>query len=73
MNRAPGRSDSYVPRMRDGERLATLTLMLRKIAALTCALLALAATARPTMPPVQLGESRPLETALGDRTLPTAA
>ena len=43
------------------------------------ALLALAAApARPpgtgtAMPPVQLGETRPLETALGDRTLPTAA
>ena len=47
--------------------------MLRKIVALTCALLALAATPRSTSPPVQLGESRPLETALGDSTLPTAA
>src|SRR5262249_20196247 len=28
---------------------------------------------RSDAPPVQLGESRPLETALGDRSLPTAA
>src|SRR5689334_6875530 len=29
--------------------------------------------AAATAPPVQLGETRPLETALGDPTLPTAA
>src|SRR5262245_32639171 len=45
----------------------------RPIAAIAGSLLVLAAAPRATRPPVQLGESRPLETALGDRTLPTAA
>jgi phosphatidylserine/phosphatidylglycerophosphate/cardiolipin synthase-like enzyme len=36
------------------------------------ALLALAAGPRPGAAPIQLGETRPLETALGDTTLPTA-
>ena len=40
---------------------------------LASALLVLAAAPRPEAPPIQLGESRPLETALGDPSLPTAA
>ncbi len=35
------------------------------------ALFALSATPRPSLTPVQLGETRPVETALGDSTLPT--
>jgi len=40
---------------------------------LALAVLALAAAPAGQAPPIQLGESRPLETALGDPSLPTAA
>ena len=46
---------------------------LATLAALLLALAALPAAAPPAgPPPIQLGETRPLETALGDTTLPTA-
>jgi len=43
------------------------------LASLASALLLLAAAPRTGAPPIELGESRPLETALGDPSLPTAA
>src|SRR5262249_34801183 len=43
------------------------------LVALASALLALAAAPHAEAPPIQLGESRPLETSLGDPSLPTAA
>jgi len=50
---------------------------MRRLAALAVVFLTLAGAVlragTPSAPPIQLGESRPMETALGDPTLPTAA
>src|SRR5262252_2197818 len=43
------------------------------LASLASALLLLAAAPRTGAPPIELGESRPLETSLGDPSLPAAA
>src|SRR5262245_4787171 len=46
---------------------------MRRFAPLLLAFLAVAAAPTPSAPPIQLGESRPMETSLGDPSLPTAA
>src|SRR6266545_67794 len=83
MNNAASRC---LARMRNPRHLSTLSrpqsprrIRMRRYAARSLALLpllallAVAATPRSTQAPVQLGESRPLQTALGDTSLPTAA